>query len=131
MQIPLRRHGLFRTPIILLHNIFSEHGMTCYSVQLVNEYAALFPDQWKLQKLHSEGEGTPKDISSHPEPDGSMEKLMESVAASPILLIYKGAGVFFWALPLMLQSYCIVACLCVEYPDSLGLQTWLHLAVPV
>ena len=34
---------------------FSEHGMTCYSVQLVNEYAALFPDQWKLQQLHSEG----------------------------------------------------------------------------
>ncbi|DBA91833.1 TPA: hypothetical protein ACH3X1_015970 [Trebouxia sp. C0004] len=34
---------------------FSEHGMTCYSVQLVNEYAALFPDQWKLQKLQSEG----------------------------------------------------------------------------
>jgi len=49
-----------------------------------------------------------------------MEKL-ESVAASPILLIYKGAGVFFWALPLLLQSYCIIARLCDEYPDSLGL----------
>lgn len=34
---------------------FSDLGLTCYSVQLVNEYAALFPDQWKLQQLHSEG----------------------------------------------------------------------------
>ena len=34
---------------------FTEHAMTCYSVQLLHEYAALFSDQWRLQNLASEG----------------------------------------------------------------------------
>ena len=33
----------------------SEHAMTCYSVQLLDEYSRLFADSAKLHQLASEG----------------------------------------------------------------------------
>ena len=34
---------------------FSQEGMTCYPVQLLDDYASMFPDQWKMQQLATDG----------------------------------------------------------------------------